>query len=281
MEGEKGLILENTDQKRSNIELGLPKRKNDQEVDKRINERINIKSLKEKMKEGCHCYAIESLARLVVELEDKIPNYDTILSDEASGRLPSLFLRQIINRKRRESGNDPVNTYFLAWGKTAGSERARAVENFINQKKGEIRKALLVTDYIYSGESLNKLAQLLEAQGINFDIAAVSIAKNPDNEEFKDKKDIIKRLKYGEISDSGEFAFYRKSAETGVVKVFDSDSAHPKVYRGFSSKEYLKKAKNEKGRLEIKEEIEKDLQKKRNSREDMSLLADELYKLLE
>ncbi len=40
--------------------------------------------------------ASRSLARLVIELEDQIPHYDTIISDDVSGRLVSLFLREVI-----------------------------------------------------------------------------------------------------------------------------------------------------------------------------------------
>jgi hypothetical protein len=56
---------------------------------------------------------VRSFAALANEVKELLPYYGTIVSDDASGRLVSLFFRKIVNRKREELGKEPVSTYFL------------------------------------------------------------------------------------------------------------------------------------------------------------------------
>ena len=189
---------------------------------------------------------IEYLARLVLELRERIFQYDTILSDDASGRLPSLLLRKIINRTRDTS----IPVYFLAGGHGI-HRRAEQIEVFLKKKKGELGKVLLVTEYVYSGLSVTNLTDILKKVGIVFDVASVVVGGKAEYEG-----DII----YGNRGTSAQL-FYNKT-ESGVSKyeegdmVGDKDLAHP-----------------QRQTVSLKEE--------RLVREDLDTIAQELVKLLD
>jgi hypoxanthine phosphoribosyltransferase len=272
--------------------IGFSERKSDQEAGKKIKEKIDIDSLRERVKDDKYKQVIPDLARLVIEVEDEIPNYDTILSDDAGGRLPSLFLRRIINRKREELGREPSNTYFIGWGRHANRKRDWEVRKFIWSKRKQIGKALLVTEHIRTGGSLNELAKLLEETEINFDIATVSTEQLPTDESMKDKKAIIKRLKYGSVGKAGEKAFHEgrhwpvPSGVTSKEGHFDWN-AHPQVfnYREDLKADFLQaeplfhKDKRRKKRYE--EAVQKVAEQIKQARSDTDVMADELYKLLD
>ena len=92
------------------------KRLDDKEAERIIDEKIDIKTLVDKLEIEFQkpLAVVEALARLVLELKDELPNYDTILSDEVSGRIPSLLLGNILEKVReREGKKNPILTSFL------------------------------------------------------------------------------------------------------------------------------------------------------------------------
>lgn len=127
---------------------------------------------------------IESMAILALKLEKDLLNYDTIISDDASGRLVSLFLRELVDKKRKESGKPDVQTYFLSGGVEGISKK----EEFLRDKKDKLGRVLLVTEYIVTGEHIGALAYLLEKLGVDFDLAALSSA---EPKKYGDKKIIF------------------------------------------------------------------------------------------
>ena len=198
----------------------------------------------------------KSLARLVLELEDQIPHYDTIISDDASGRLVSLFLREVINRKKAELDQQPVQTYFIAGGRCNDQNTYKAIDKFIAKKKPSINKALLVTEFIETGASINSIVKKLDKYNINFDVASVSVSGDFFNDKTKKElASLVKRLRYGTKDETG-LAFYGKSF-TGVVKVYQAKSAHPVKQENIRSRKILNEA-----------------------RRDMKLLATEILKLI-
>ena len=104
------------------------------------------------------------LANLLLELKpvltDKEKIYDTILSDDASGRLVSLFLREIIDRQRKKLGkNGELRTNFIAAGHRFPM---KSVEGFIVEHKKDFGRTLVATEYIASGISTGRLAEILD-----------------------------------------------------------------------------------------------------------------------
>ncbi|MFA6391282.1 MAG: hypothetical protein WCW66_00830 [Patescibacteria group bacterium] len=183
---------------------------------------------------------IMSLARLVIELEDRITNYDTIISDDASGRIISLFLREVINRKKAELEEEPVQTFFIAGGQHHNAQINEAIQQFIAEKKLSIDKALLVTEHIQTGYSIGSLARILEKQDVDFDIASLSVDDPQDLGNLETLKN--KKIIYGSTDFAG-LSFYKRMF-TGVEKT-NQISAHPTKNSSPSTMEEVKKARQE------------------------------------
>ena len=209
-----------------------PQRKDDKEAQKRIDTVIDTKALSEEMESTLfqNKQLIEALARLVIELEDNITEYDTVLSDDASGRFVSLLLKNIIDKKREEVEKDKAQIYFVASGRDSNRKRDSAIKEFIADKKDSFGKTLLVTEYVQSGRSIKFLMELLEQQNIDFDTATVSIDGDPkdySNDYTPRLSDYIPKIKYGAVRGIGK-VFYSRSIFSGVEKPLRHELAHPK-----------------------------------------------------
>ncbi len=163
---------------------------------------------------------IEAMATLVLRLESKLIEYDTVIGDDVSGRLMAMFLRRVI--KNLKVDKKSPNTFFVAAGRLKSDASKSKIENFFETKKESLGKVLLVTEYISSGKGINLLLEIIENVGIDFDLSALSICYNLDyyQQEFPL---ISKRLFYGCIGQTG-FYFYNRKYLTGVKK--DADKEH-------------------------------------------------------
>lgn len=178
---------------------------------------------------------IEALVNLVIKLESKLPNYDTILSDDASGRLVSLMLRKIIKNKRAELKKKPPQIFFLATGRhSRGEEEINlAVNEFISKKsKKNLGKTLLVTEFIFKGKSISSIIEILNKNKVDFDLAAVSILRDPATYQDlnKDVKNIFQnKFYYGQIGDAA-MDIYKTFEYSGVYKDPSKTSPFPSKY---------------------------------------------------
>jgi hypoxanthine phosphoribosyltransferase len=198
---------------------------------------------------------VESLnvfVKLVENLGEKLATYDTILSDDASGRLVSLVLRKVINEARKSKGVEGgVRTYFLAVGEH-GHKISDEIKKFIQTKKPEIKKVLVVTEYIDSGKSIGKIIDILDDLNFNFDIATLSLSGKLTSY----KHSITNRLYYGESNSVLGVTFWGNNEMTGVKKGVHDISPHP-----------------------VKKEIP-NLKEIDGARQDVNKLAEELKKLI-
>ncbi len=230
----------------------------DEDISRIIGERIDVKSLSSKMRTDLfknNPDTVESLVRLVFKIKDNIKDYDTILSDDASGRLPSRLLEKIINQKRKENGQKLVHTLFVASGRHGDPNIESAVGKFIAAEKEALGKTLLVTEFIDSGKSIKNLIEILEKEGIDFDIAAVSMACDPNDYN----QNWTQKIKYGSIGFAGA-RLYNKPEYAGVYKKGGIENPpHPNIY-------YKKGEKKT------------DMQ---NAREDIKILSEEILKILD
>ncbi len=228
-----------------------PPRLGNEEAEKIIREKVDLQSIEDELdklrvspyenpidpfnkKEG----VVQAAARLVVELRDRLPRYDTILSDDASGRLVSLLLKRIIDHKKEEAGGKKTATFFLASGRHSSTAIDKSIRKFISKKKNELGKTLLVTEYIETGKSIEKLAKALEDKHIDFDIAALSIDRLPQhygNSEFP------RHLYYGSLGKQG-LSFYDQESFGGVTK--GEKGPHP-VKSGFTVRSDVERARKE------------------------------------
>jgi adenine/guanine phosphoribosyltransferase-like PRPP-binding protein len=271
----------------------LPERLDDDEAKRLICRKVGISEeeywdymnmLGSETSEGLAFYpfkAPEALARLLLELRDKISDYDTILCDDTSGRLPAIFLKKIMDKKREEQGKNLVRLKFVAAGKLY-SPLFYKIHEFIKEKNKEEnwQKVLVVTDHIFSGESMRKLVDILEEENIDFDVAAITAYREKHDKKYehdpcKDPK-ILQRLYFGSAISENEASFspfYQKPRATGVTKDFGLglNSAHAE--RINESPEEKEKA-FKKGEKTLAEN-------KKQARKGMRDLAEELYRLVE
>lgn len=204
-----------------------PPRLRNEEAEKIIREKVNLQSIEDELdtlrvsphenpidpfnkKEG----VVKAAARLVLELRDRLPHYDTILSDDASGRLVSLLLKRIIDRKKEELGGKKTATFFLASGRHSSTAIDKSIRKFIGKKKNELGKTLLVTEYIETGKSIEKLAKALKEKHIDFDIATLSIERLP---QHYGESEFPRHMYYGALGKQG-LSFYDQENFGGVTK---------------------------------------------------------------
>jgi hypothetical protein len=127
--------------------------------------------------------SIESDAEMLVRsLKRAIDSgeYDTLIGDDASGRIPTLVLWNVMKERVKkmhpdwstEKQREASQVYFVAGGRTQFN--SGELSNFFDQTRDKIKKkALLVTEYVQSGKTIYRLAKLLEDSGIPFDVAAL------------------------------------------------------------------------------------------------------------
>ncbi|MDA2922384.1 hypothetical protein MYX07_03910 [Patescibacteria group bacterium AH-259-L07] len=225
----------------------------DETIRERVQNTLDIENLETKMKSEVfqNSNLLESLACLVAKLKDKFTDYDTVLSDEASGRLVSLFLHKIINTKKEQEGKEKIPIYFIAGGRVRHPEAEFDVNDFISKKKEALGKTLLVTEHIESGGTIKFLANTLKSNGINFDIATVSLGQDPLSYKTNPAKNAI----YGSIGEIGAKSLYFKYKATGVQRA-RKGGPHPR-----------------RSKLRDPEEV-------KQSREDIKTLASEFSKLV-
>jgi len=105
------------------------------------------------------------------------------------------------------------------WQKV-NQQKKFSINELIKNNKDKLGKTLVVTEYISSGESMERLIKIMSSYNIDFDIATVSIKCNPGAYS----KIISDKVYYGEIGASG-IMFYFKNIYAGVHKKFGSAEA--------------------------------------------------------
>jgi hypothetical protein len=202
---------------------------------------------------------LKNLAGKIIESKKK---YDLILSDDASGRLVSLFLKSVLDEVQQKRGGSKPDLKFVAAGRHMNQEVFNGIKEFLRKISPE--RMLLVTEYIETGRGMEKLIDIIQELNIKFDIASVSVSEVDGglrrvSEMIKDDPD--QELYFGEIG-KGAIALYGQAQMSGVVKLTNiSDSPHPLRYRDF-----LKDNKN------MREDAQAQINK---TRKDLHVLADQ------
>jgi len=143
------------------------------------------------------------IENLVGQLKEAIDSgkYDTLIGDDASGRIPTLILRKVILERFRklhpdatpEQEREAVKTFFIAGGYAKNNEELR---KFFSEKlKNNVtKKVLFITEAIVSGSTVNRVIRLLEGEGISSDVAAVESPYVPNKESADIIAEIFKGL---------------------------------------------------------------------------------------
>lgn len=97
--------------------------------------------------------------------------YDLILGDDTSARIPTLVLGKVLNAHNDRMGNPHANIRFVK-GLYAEAEFNCVLETLPSKP----HSALLVTEYVVTGDTIRKFNRLLTERGINYDLAVVALA---------------------------------------------------------------------------------------------------------
>jgi len=175
---------------------------------------------------------------LVEKLKEDINlgTYDAIIGDDASGRIPTLALWNVMKERMRqahpglspEEDRDMLKTYFVAGGRNVANEENQA--DFFEKIQPEVRKkALFVTEYIATGESIKRVGELLESKNISFDIATLGFAIDEHQQRTEPVKSFFLRHKIfsGEyVSMTSAPKIYGEHGLAGVQKYPNQKSPH-------------------------------------------------------
>lgn len=135
---------------------------------------------------------------LGVELKDRLATFDTVLSDDAGGRLVSLVMGKLINFQREALNLPPSRVFFLA--SSVNTKAHAEIEAFLASRRSEIGNALVCTQFVDSGTTIDMLSDIIDRLGIRYTLAILE-----DGTVFSFQRD-KKGHKY-------------KSAHSGVIYV--------------------------------------------------------------
>lgn len=157
-------------------------------------------------------------------------DFEVIIGDDASGRLPTLIIGAVIKKVNSYLGFRLPSVRFFA-GK--GEERkAKKIKEFMeenNIRPSPTKKILVVTDFIATGSSLYPIIEALREQEIKFDIASIG--------ELSEKHSEAGEENFFSGNKRIEPEIYGKGEMSGVVKDRDrlfsvrSEDYHKEEYR--------------------------------------------------
>lgn len=210
----------------------------------------------------------KAVEKIKEEIDQNV--YDVLLSDDASGRLPTLALKDILTGNIEktnpdltpEEKRDVLKTFFVAGGRF--TENNLILRKFLEKMKSQVKKrVLLVTEYIATGKSIKRLMDFLDAEDIPYDVLGV-IGMDSEKDYQLIFKDYLKNHKII-IGDYGreEPRIYSTIAAKGVDKPYHHHAAHPRAITMANNPKILGD--------QLKEDKEK-------SREDVHTLARETVK---
>lgn len=159
---------------------------------------------------------VRAFARLLLELRYDIDAYDTIIGDDTSARVLTRFFDYLLDDRRKKSGKEEAETFYLSGGREPLPEKVDAIETFIEERKHTLGRVLLVTEYINKGDGFKWLAEIFQSAGVSFDIAALSVV-NPD---VLPDLPVWKGLRYGSVGDVG--IVFHDELGSGVEKNFSA-----------------------------------------------------------
>jgi hypothetical protein len=151
--------------------------------------------------------------------------YDLILSDETSARLVSLFLKKIIDAVQVRQGLTKADIRFVSSGRHENEGIFESIEKLLEDLSPA--RVLVVTEFIYSGRSIQKLTDILELLNLKFDVAVFLASENGIEYVKKSFAEWIPETKIylGGLS-SNTPSLYGRSDLAGVFK--SKDSLFPK-----------------------------------------------------
>ncbi len=125
-----------------------------------------------------------AMVSLVSKLKENIESgkYDTLISDDIGGRIPTLVLRKII---KEISTKKNLDTFFVAGGgylqELSDEKKYAAFSKFLKNMALDAESVLLITQFTFRGNAIRRLKrELLSAGASEVDVA---ILRSLDREE--------------------------------------------------------------------------------------------------
>ncbi|MEX2090670.1 MAG: hypothetical protein WD989_00875 [Candidatus Paceibacterota bacterium] len=123
------------------------------------------------------------IKKIIEKIKDRIENgeYGLIIGDDASGRIPARILGDFIREISKIKGLYQPNTIFIPSKLQKGGWFFKEKENQQDKFEQHIskfgavpnKKILIITDTVFSGESLKVLTSLIRNAGYDLDIATI------------------------------------------------------------------------------------------------------------
>src|SRR3989344_3836235 len=153
-----------------------------------------------------HSRIIAELEKPLTKILEKIRNqdFDLIIGDDASGRIPTLILSEFFKAKAEKEGKELPKIIFIAGGTRTITNETRKKET-VDKKKKEIGHfldrqvkitndseviphVLVVTDTIDTGVTLQPLVETLKERGLNILVVTVGAMRGElTAEDFKNR----------------------------------------------------------------------------------------------
>lgn len=118
---------------------------------------------------------VEPMALMIAKLPPLV-DYNTLIGDDVSARIPTLVMRKVVNYFRSQKGLPNIRTFFIVGGEYLKEDIIEQRNAFFKRHSQEWGKTLYLTEYVELGMGTKQMAEGLTGAGINFDIAAISIA---------------------------------------------------------------------------------------------------------
>lgn len=171
---------------------------------------------------------IVAFENLAVKIVNDLEGYDTIVGDDISGRLPTMVISSLATRKRFQLNlGKPRILYYDAGSNLYNhseicKSNPKVIEEIskdIEKHKSKINKALIVTENIYSGKSMNRLIEIFQEHKIKPDVCTITMCL----------RDITfpNKLFFGDMYSASGSIFYMNPFLSGVKSVPDSAFSVP------------------------------------------------------
>ncbi len=174
---------------------------------------------------------LKPMEEVVLKLKDKIKNneYNFIIGDDASGRVPALILHKVIKQIYNENGKDIGVTFLAGSRETEDLEtKTKNIEDFLRDKLSNISNpdVLIVTELIHRGSSLVPFTEVLKNLGAKYDVATTGLLRKYRLDELEKK--LQSKIIYGkefkpEIDGDYVIAGVEKSYEDLFARRYEMD----------------------------------------------------------
>ena len=169
---------------------------------------------------------ISAFSNLAEAIKPFLHNYNVIIGDDVSGRLPTLVIANLAGKRRRQMGLSNPSVFFINAGASitlAGRPEITLpkIAGIISQHRSPNQNILIVTEFVGTGASLAALANEFRRQGIIPDLCVLNSHNDPA------LIDSLKgyRIYCGSSKNNVGSLFYKNTALTGVKSPFTSSIA--------------------------------------------------------